>query len=93
MESGTARLAACSVFMQAFACVNLGQCPREWLAGPGQGVPGMNQVVRALTTWTPPGQGTEMLVAAGEFTRGRQRCGGRGLPPGTGSTGTPWAAV
>jgi hypothetical protein len=43
-------------------------CPAEWL--PGEGVPGLDGDVYAMTTWDPDGPGgqPELLVVGGDFT-------------------------
>ncbi|MHC4602483.1 MAG: hypothetical protein ACYS6W_04025, partial [Planctomycetota bacterium] len=45
-----------------------GQCDFDWK--PGQGVPGVNGYVHAVTTWDPDGNGPqpELLIVGGEFT-------------------------
>ncbi len=44
------------------------QCQPEWL--PGDGIPGVNGAVNAMTTWDPDGSGPlgEWLIVGGEFT-------------------------
>ena len=43
-------------------------CPAEWL--PGEGIPGLDGPVYAMTTWDPDGPGgqPELLVVGGDFT-------------------------
>src|SRR5438552_17910823 len=44
------------------------QCQSQWL--PGEGIPGVNGEVHAVTTWDPDGPGVqpEVLVVGGSFT-------------------------
>src|SRR5437870_4728194 len=48
-------------------CAAVAQCPFEWRP---EGLPGLNGVVEALTTWDPDGLGPQppVLVAGGVFT-------------------------
>src|SRR5438128_1389139 len=45
-----------------------GQCPFNWR--PGEGVPGVNGEVYAVTTWDPDGPGPQpsLLIVGGSFT-------------------------
>ena len=47
-----------------------GDCPKQWLYGPDQGVPGVDGEVKAATAWDPDGGGPEpeLLVVGGEFS-------------------------
>ncbi len=54
--------------LSALASVTRADCPREWRRGDG--LPGINGNVHALTSWDPDGSGPQppLLIAGGEFT-------------------------
>ena len=66
------------------------QCPEQWL--PGHGIPGLNGIVYAATTWDPDGAGPKpaVLVVGGNFTIAGTTVANR-MPSGMAPHGSRWA--